>query len=468
MSLENFEQIRSFDNENFVHPWESMKKVGANSRTFAETADGIYLYDENGQKLIDGPGGMWCVQIGYGRKEMAEAIADQVYKMPYYSPWNMSASPSALLARKIAELAPADLKHVFFTTCGSTAVDTAIRFVHFYNNVRGKPQKKIIISREKSYHGSTYLSATVSGKTRDKDWMDTASELVHFLPDVNPSRRPMGMSTEDYLEEKVNDLESAIMTIGEDKVGAFIAEPILASGGVIVPPKGYHKQCLEVCRSHDVLYISDEVVTGFGRLGHWFASLDVFDIEPDLITCAKGLTSGYIPMGACLISDRIFSEISGEQSQDSSFSNGYTYSGHPVAAAAALKNLEIIENEELLEHVQQVTPHFQTRLQKLRKLPLVGETRGVGLIGCVEGRIVDPDNPEALKIDLEIGARIDRHCQELGLIVRPLMNMCVFSPPLIITSEQIDEMFDILEQGIIKATEDLRREGFWKDTNEQT
>jgi Adenosylmethionine-8-amino-7-oxononanoate aminotransferase len=236
---------------------------------------------------------------------------------------------------------------------------------------------------------------------------------------------------------------------------------------VIVPPKGYHKQCLEVCRSHDVLYISDEVVTGFGRLGHWFASLDVFDIEPDLITCAKGLTSGYIPMGACLISDRIFSEISGEQSQDSSFSNGYTYSGHPVAAAAALKNLEIIENEELLEHVQQVTPHFQTRLQEIRKLPLVGDTRGVGLIGCVEGRIVDPDNPEALEIDLEIGARIDRHCQELGLIVRPLMNMCVFSPPLIITSEQIDEMFDILEQGIIEATDDLRREGFWKETNEQ-
>ena len=463
MSLENFEQIRSFDNENFVHPWESMKKVGSNSRTFAETADGIYLYDENGQKLIDGPGGMWCVQIGYGRKEMAEAIADQVHKMPYYSPWNMSASPSALLARKIAERAPADLKHVFFTTCGSTAVDTAIRFVHFYNNVRGKPQKKIIISREKSYHGSTYLSATVSGKTRDKDWMDTASELVNFLPDVNPSRRPEGMSIEDYLEDKIKDFETAILTIGSDKVGAFIAEPVLASGGVIVPPKGYHKQCLEVCRRHDVLYISDEVVTGFGRLGHWFASKEVFDIEPDLITCAKGLTSGYVPMGACLISDRIFSEISGEQSQESSFSNGYTYSGHPVAAAAALKNLEIIENEGLLEHVRQVTPHFQNRLKELRKLPLVGDTRGAGLIGCVEGRIVNPDNPDALEIDLEMGARIDRHCQALGLIVRPLLNMCVFSPPLIITSEQIDEMFNLLEQGILEATDDLHREGLWKD-----
>ena len=463
MSLENFDKIRSFDNENFVHPWESMKKIGTNSRTFAETADGIYLYDENGQKLIDGPGGMWCVQIGYGRKEMAKAISDQVHKMPYYSPWNMSASPSALLARKIAERAPGDLKHIFFTTCGSTAVDTAIRFVHFYNNVREKPQKKIIISREKSYHGSTYLSATVSGKTRDKDWMDTASELVHFLPDVNPSRLPEEMSIEDYLEDKIKDLETAILTIGADKVGAFIAEPVQASGGVIVPPKGYHKQCLEVCRRHDVLYISDEVVTGFGRLGHWFASKEVFDIEPDLITCAKGLTSGYVPMGACLISDRIFSEISGEHSQESSFSNGYTYSGHPVAAAAALKNLEIIENEGLLEHVRQVTPHFQNRLKELRKLPLVGATRGAGLIGCVEGRIVDPDNPDALEIDLEMGARIDKHCQALGLIVRPLLNMCVFSPPLIITSEQIDEMFNLLEQGILEATDDLHREGLWKD-----
>ena len=468
MSLENFDQIRSFDNENFVHPWESMKEVGTNFRTFAETADGIYIYDENGQKLIDGPGGMWCVQIGYGRKEMANVIANQVIKMPYYSPWNMSASPSALLARKIAERAPADLKHVFFTTCGSTAVDTAIRFVHFYNNVRGKPQKKLIISREKSYHGSTYLSATVSGKTRDKDWMDTASEMVHFLPDVNSSTRREGMSIENFLEDKIKDLETAIMKIGADKVGAFIAEPILASGGVIVPPKGYHQKCLEVCHRNDVLYISDEVVTGFGRLGHWFASKEVFDIEPDLITCAKGLTSGYVPMGACLISDKIFCEISGKHSQGSSFSNGYTYSGHPVAAVAALKNLEIIEKEGLLEHVRQVTPHFQHRLNELRKLPLVGDTRGAGLIGCVEGRIVDPDNPEALKIDLEMGTRIDRHCQALGLIVRPLLNMCVFSPPLIISSEQIDEMFNILEQGILKATEDLRREGLWKDMNEQT
>jgi len=462
MSLENFEQIRSFDNENFVHPWESMKAVGSNTRTFAENAEGIYLYDENGQKLIDGPGGMWCVQIGYGRKEMAEAIAEQVLKMPYYSPWNMSASPSAVLANKLAELAPGDLNHVFFTTCGSTAVDTAIRFVQFYNNVRGFPRKKRIISREKAYHGSTFLSATMSGKARDKDWLDTARELVHFLPDVNPSRRPEGVGLEEFLEAKISDLETGIQTLGAENVGAFIAEPVLASGGVIVPPAGYHQRCLEVCRKHDVLYISDEVVTGFGRLGHWFASKEVFGIEPDLITCAKGLTSGYVPMGACLISDRIFREISGERSQGASFSNGYTYSGHPVAAAAALKNLEIIENEGLLEHVREISPYFQQRLRELRKLPLVGDTRGVGLVGCIEGCIVDPDNPDALAMDIAMGSRIDKHCQALGLIVRPLLNMCVFSPPLIITPEQIDEMFNLLEQGILRATEDLRQEGLWK------
>jgi len=462
MSLENFEQIRSFDNENFVHPWESMKAVGSNTRTFAENAEGIYLYDENGQKLIDGPGGMWCVQIGYGRKEMAEAIAEQVLKMPYYSPWNMSASPSAVLANKLAELAPGDLNHVFFTTCGSTAVDTAIRFVQFYNNVRGFPRKKRIISREKAYHGSTFLSATMSGKARDKDWLDTARELVHFLPDVNPSRRPEGVGLEEFLEAKISDLETAIQTLGAENVGAFIAEPVLASGGVIVPPAGYHQRCLEVCRKHDVLYISDEVVTGFGRLGHWFASKEVFGIEPDLITCAKGLTSGYVPMGACLISDRIFREISGERSQGASFSNGYTYSGHPVAAAAALKNLEIIENEGLLEHVREISPYFQQRLRELRKLPLVGDTRGVGLVGCIEGCIVDPDNPDALAMDIAMGSRIDKHCQALGLIVRPLLNMCVFSPPLIITPEQIDEMFNLLEQGILRATEDLHQEGLWK------
>jgi len=461
MKLEKIEEIQNFDNKNFVHPWEDMKDVGQKKRMFAEKAEGIYLYDENGEKLIDGPGGMWCVQIGYGRPEMAKAISDQIIKVPYYSPWNMSSSPSAVLANKIAERTPGDLNHVFFTTCGSTAVDSAIRFVHFYNNVLGRNKKKKIISREKSYHGSTYLSATMCGKDRDKDWMDTAKELVHFLPDVNPNRRPEKISVDEFLEEKITDLENAILNLGAENVGAFIAEPVLASGGVIVPPKGYHKRCLEICRKYDVLYISDEVVTAFGRLGHWFSSKEVFGIEPDIITCAKGLTSGYVPMGACIISDRIFGQISGDGSQYATFSNGYTYSGHPVSSAAALKNIEIIENEGLLEHVREISPYFQQRIKELRKLPLVRNTRGVGLVGCVECQIVDSESHDTLEMDIEIGDRIDKNCQALGLIVRPLWNMCVFSPPLVINMEQIDEMFNILEKGIIITTNELRKEGLW-------
>ncbi len=351
----------------------------------------------------------------------------------------------------------------FSTTCGSTAVDSAIRFVHFYNNILGRPQKKTIISREKAYHGSTYLSATMSGKSRDRDWLDTASDLVHFLPNVNPSQRPRGMTMDSFLEEKISELESSIQNLGAERTAAFIAEPVLASGGVIIPPKGYHQRCLEICHKYDVLYISDEVVTAFGRLGYWFASKEVFGIQPDIITCAKGLTSGYVPMGAFIVSEKIFGSISGVRSEDAMFSNGFTYSGHPVSSAAAIKNIEIIEKENLLEHVRIVSPHFQKRLHQLRKLPIIGETRGIGLIGCVEGRIMDSSRPEDLALDYELGARIDKHCQALGLIVRPLLNMCVFSPPLIITMEQIDQMFDILEQGILRASEELREEGLWKE-----
>ncbi|MEM7068114.1 MAG: aminotransferase [Pseudomonadota bacterium] len=450
----NFDEVVTLDQDHFVHPWEGMETAGKYRRTFAEGAEGIYLFDENGNRFIDAPGGMWCVQLGYGREDMAEAIAEQAKSVAYFSPFSLSSSPAAILAGEIAKRTPGDLNNVFFTTGGSTAVDTAIRFIHFRNNILGKPNKKIIISRENAYHGSTYLAASVSGKGRDKDWLDQEERLVHFLPTVNPYLREDDQSVEEFLEEKIADLESAILARGADNVAAFIAEPILASGGVIVPPEGYHKRCLEICRKHDVLYISDEVVTGFGRLGHWFASKEVFDIEPDIITCAKGLTSGYLPMGACIISDSIYHDVTGEGSKGATFSNGFTYSGHPVSAAAALKTIEIMEEEKILEHTREVAPHFQKRLNDLMKLPLVVDTRGAGLCGCVECSIPGKSEDQ-LDRDKEIGGLIDEHCQEMGLIVRPIINMCVFSPPLIITRDQIDEMFDILEEGIRRTANDL-------------
>jgi adenosylmethionine-8-amino-7-oxononanoate aminotransferase len=451
--------LRAQDNY-YVHPWENLQKSGRQARTIITRSEGIYVYDSDGNKLIDGPAGMWCVNIGHGRREIADAIAEQALEMPFFSPWSEGTAPSGALAEKLAELAPGDLNHVFFATGGSTAVDSALRFTMFFNNYLGRPEKKQIISRHEAYHGSTYLAASCSGKAPDRKFLDFADDLVHLLPAPNPYRRPEGMSIEDFCDAKVADLENKIMELGPERVAAFIAEPILASGGVIMPPPGYQKHCLEVCRRHDVIYISDEVVTGFGRLGHFFASEPVFDIVPDIITCAKGLTSGYVPLGAVLISDRLYSQVSGEKAEGSVFANGFTYSGHPVACAAALKNIEIMEREDIMTHAREVGPYMQERLQELRELPIVGDVRGEGLMACVEtdtGR----DDPAAEALHMEIGSRIDAHCQDLGLMVRPIVNMCVMSPPLVITKAQIDDLVGMLGEGIKRAMDDVRREGLW-------
>ncbi|EBA16284.1 hypothetical protein RSK20926_21200 [Roseobacter sp. SK209-2-6] len=441
-------ELSQWDRMHQLHPWMAMEDWRSYDNMLMEQAEGIYLQDANGKRYIDGPGGMWCSQIGYGRQEMANAIAEQVLKLPYASPFTNATEPSALLARKLAELAPGDLNNVFFTTGGSTAVDTALRTMQYLNNRRGLPQKKMILAREKGYHGSTYLAHSVTGKERDKSQFDFETRLVHFLPDVNPYHRPSEMGLEAWCDAKVADMEMAIAKIGAENIGAFIAEPILSSGGVIVPPPGYQQRTLELCRKHDILYISDEVVTGFGRLGHWFASEEVFDIEPDMITCAKGLTSGYLPLGACIISDRVLQQMS-HLGEASTYTNGYTYSGHPVSCMAALKNIEIMEREDLLAHVRAVTPQFQARLQALRKYRIVGDTRGMGLLGCIEGKAED------LEAERQLGAKIDAACEAMGLIVRPLINMAVFSPPLIISSGQIDEMFDILEKAIQQVEAEL-------------
>ena len=442
------EMVRDWDNAHFLHPWEAMDGGDAD-RMIAAGGEGIYLRDAAGRRYIDGPGGMWCVNIGYGRQEMADAIAKQVMELPYYNPFALTAEPAAALSRRLAEMAPGDLNTIFLTSSGSAAVDSALRFVQFYNNLRGRPEKKKIIARDRGYHGSTYLAGSVTGKDRFKRRLDSQSDLVRFIGDPNPYKRPEGMSVDEWRDAKVAELEQAILDEGPENVAVFIAEPIMASGGVIVPPPGYHQATLEVCRRHDILYHSDEVVTGFGRLGHWFASEEVFGITPDIITSAKGLTSGYLPLGAAIISDRLLAEIQGAENADILFSNGYTYSGHPVTCAAALKNIEIMEREDILAHVRAITPHFQSRLRDLARHDIVGDVRGMGLLGCVEG-VSRPDLPEAKRfaIDSEFGARVDAKCEEMGLIVRPIVNMCVFSPPLIITEGQIDEMFDILDLAV--------------------
>ncbi|MFO1059770.1 MAG: aminotransferase [Dongiaceae bacterium] len=440
-----------------LQPWQAMATVDREARTMVSRAEGIYVYDEQGRRLIDGPAGMWCVQIGHRRPEMAEAIAAQVMELPYYSPWYTTNGPAAELAARIAGYAPGDLDRISFTSGGSTAVDTALRFVQFYNNVLGRPGKKLIIARHGGYHGSTYLSASCSGKPRDKTHMD-CSELVHHIACPNPYRRPAGTTEAQFCDQLVAELERTILELGPERVAAFIAEPILASGGVIVPPDGYNRRTRELCRRHDVLYIADEVVTGFGRLGHMLASEAVFGVVPDIITFAKGVSSGYVPLGGVAISRRVMEQVSGDKAGDAVFSNGFTYSSHPVACAAAMTNLDIMEREGLLAHVRAIAPYFQARLKELEDLPIVGEVRGMGLMAAIEC-VADRETHDPLLF--EVGRRIDAHCQALGLIVRPLINICVMSPPLVIQSEQIDEMVRLLRRGIELTMADLRREGLW-------
>ena len=295
----------------------------------------------------------------------------------------------------------------------------------------------------------------------DRKNFDLITDTIHHLPAPLPYRRPEGMSLEEFCDEKVADLENKILEIGPEKVACFIAEPVLAAGGVIVPPPGYHKRTLEVCRKYGVIYISDEVVTGFGRLGHFLASEPVFDIVPDIITCAKGLTSGYQPLGAAIISEKLFEKVSGSEAGGVIFSHGFTYSGHPVACAAALKNIEIIEREDICGHVREVGPYFMERLKALAALPIIGDVRGSHLMGAFEC-VTDKESKEPLPADIQVADRIDRHCQARGLILRPLGHLCILSPPLIIREEQIDTMIDIIRDSIEATITELRDEGLWQ------
>jgi adenosylmethionine-8-amino-7-oxononanoate aminotransferase len=443
--------------KHLVQPWPVIGNVGNDVRTIIRSSEHIVVHDEKGRPLIDGPAGMWCVNVGHQRKEIVDAMSRQAMETAYTSPWYTTTGPVAELSARIAEYAPGDLNHVFYTTGGSTAVETALRFAQFYNNVLGRPEKKLILSRSDAYHGSTYLSSSMSGKVRDKSWMDNADHLVVRLSSPNPYRRKKGLTVEAFCDALIDEMEGKIAAAGADRIAAFIGEPILASGGVIVPPPGYLKRVYEVCRKHDILYISDEVVTAFGRLGHMFASKDVFDIEPDMITFAKGVTSGYFPLGGVVMSSAMFDRINEDGADGAMFSHGYTYSSHPIGCAAALANMEVLENDHLLQHVREVGPYFQDKLKELEALPLVGEVRGMGLMGCVECD-VDAIDGDALATDYEFGKRIDRHCQRLGLLVRPLINMCVISPPLIVTREDIDTIVGILRKGIEAASAEWESE----------
>ena len=428
-------------------------------------SEGAYVIDSEGNRYIDGIGGLWCVNIGYANEEMAQAIAEQVRRITYYSTFgHLTTPPAAELAAKLAELTPGKLNHVFYGTGGSMSNDTAIRIIHFYFNRLGKKNKKKIISRTDGYHGSTYLAMTLTGIEFDHQGFDLAPDLVHHIPAPNPYRRPDGMSLEEFCDEKVADLENKILELGPENVACFIAEPVMGAGGVIVPPPGYHRRTREVCDRYEVLYISDEVVTGFGRLGHFFASESVFDFVPDIITCAKGISSGYVPLSATLLSEAMYDVISVPQAEGAMFTHGFTYSGHPISCAAGLKNIEIMERDDICGHVRDVGPYLEEQLASLLEHPIVGDVRGSHFMMCIEN-VANKETKALLPAEVAIGDRIAAHCQSRGVIVRPIAHLNVLSPPLILTRQQIDTMVEVLHDSIRATQDDLIREGIWRSAD---
>jgi adenosylmethionine-8-amino-7-oxononanoate aminotransferase len=447
------------DHDHFVHPFTHFDSFRRDGSLIVSRAKGARIQDSKGRRYLDGIGGLWCQSIGFGEEEMADAIADQVRTLSFYSAFvDTTNAPAAELAATLARLAPGDLNRVFFTCGGSTANDTAVRLIHYYNSRRGKPKKRHMIARKGGYHGSTYIAMSLTGRESDRS-PDFGYETgwIHHVSCPNPYRRPEGMSVEEFRKSLAKELEDKILEIGPDNVAAFFAEPILGAGGVIVPPPGYHKDTWEICRKYDVLYVSDEVVTAFGRLGHWFASKDMFGIEPDIIVSAKGMSSGYIPLGAAIFSDRIYDVIS-RSDPDAWFTNGYTYSGHPVACRAGLKNIEIMERRNICGHVRKVGPHLERRLMELKNGPLVGDVRGSHFMMCTE-YVADKKTKELLPDGVNIGKRISDHCEAKGVMIRPLAHLNIMSPPLIMTLEEIDELVDGLKAGIKAAADDLVRAG---------
>jgi len=395
---------------------------------------GVYVWDSEGNKILDGMAGLWCAAIGYGRDELAEAASKQMKELPFYNTFFMTAHPPVLeLAKAIAELAPPDLNHVFFTGSGSEGNDTMLRLVRHYWASKGQPEKQVIISRVNGYHGSTVAGSSLSGMSFMHEQGGVVPGIVH-IPQPYWFAEGGDKSPEEFGIWAAEQLEKKILEVGEENIAAFIAEPVQGAGGVIVPPETYWPKIREILAKYDILFVADEVICGFGRTGEWFGSY-YYGLKPDLMTIAKGLTSGYIPMGGLIVSDKVFDVVK----QAGDFNHGFTYSGHPVAAAVALENIRILRDEKIIEQVRDETaPYFQQRLRELLDHPLVGEVRGIGLLGAIE--LVKDKTTRARYEGKGAGMICRGHCFNNGLIMRAVGDIMIIAPPLVISKAEIDEL----------------------------
>jgi len=420
----------------------------AGPRRMIVRGEGATVYDDEGRGYIDAMAGLWCVNVGYGRVELADALREQALRLPFYHSFSsMATDTPAVLAQRLVELAPAGASKVLFGSSGSDANDTQVKLVRLYNNLRGRPRKKKIISRRRGYHGVSLASASLTGFDSLHAGFDLPLPgFLHTRPPYRLREAGAGESDAAFVARLAAELDELIRAEGPDTVAAFIAEPVQAAGGVIVPPDGYFAAIGAVLREHDVLLIADEVVCGFGRLGTWFGS-ELLGLEPDLVTVAKGLTSAYVPLSACIVSERVW-RVLADDAGGRAFGHGYTYTSHPLAAACALANLDVIERDGLLARAAARGEYLNARLREaFRDHPLVGEVRGRGLIAAVE--FVAGVEPTRLFDPLgSVAARVDAECLARGVITRALpdSDTISFSPPFVITEAEIDEIVAVARE----------------------
>ncbi|NTG51703.1 aminotransferase [Agrobacterium rhizogenes] len=457
--MRNFDHaaVWEADRDHFIHPYADFAHFKAEGSQIITEAHGIHILDSTGRKYLDGIAGLWCVNVGHGREEIANAVSSQIMKMQYYNPFGHSTNvPAAILARELASLTPDTLNHVFYSTGGSTANDAAIRIVHYYFNQLGKPNKKKIISRIDGYHGATYVAANLTGIHATKIGFDAIGrDFIHHVSAADMYRGGDGRSEEEYCDFLADEFERRILQLDPDNVAAFIAEPIMGAGGVLIAPQGYHSRMYQICKKYGMLYIADEVVTAFGRLGEWVSSEALFGHVPDILILAKGITSGYVPLGATILSDAVHDVISQPQCADGVFTMGFTYSGHPVACAAALETIDIMKRENMLDHVRNVGPHLQAYAKKLLRHEIVGDVRGSHLMLGID-LVSNRQSKEGFPASSHAADVVFARCKENGVIIRPIGNRIVVSPPLILSKTDCETIVDVLDDAISAATHTLQ------------
>ncbi|SFI38894.1 4-aminobutyrate---pyruvate transaminase [Bosea sp. OK403] len=447
------------DIETLVHPYTNLATHREVGPLVLESGKGVYVYDTAGKEYIEGMAGLWCTSLGYSNQELIETATEQMKKLPFTHIFGgRSHDPAIELAEKLKEIAPVPISKVFYGASGSDANDTQVKIVWYMNNALGRPQKKKIISRLKGYHGVTVASASLTGLPNNHiDFDLPLPGILHTSCPHHYRFAEPGESEQDFSSRLAAELEEMILREGPDTVAAFIAEPVMGAGGAILPPEGYFEKINAILAKYDILFIADEVITGFGRTGNMFGTT-TYGMKADTISLAKQITSAYFPLSAVMLSEQVYDVLVDQSRKIGVFGHGNTYAGHPVGCAIAVKTLEIYQREKIVDHVRKVSPTFVRRLEKLGEHPLVGEARGVGLIGGVE-LVKDKQTKAPFETKKGVGAKSVVFAQEEGLITRAMGDRVAFCPPLIITEAEIEEMFNRYERALNKTLNWAKAEG---------